>query len=142
MPYLTVYHYTPLGGHLHNLFTELPHILTGDLKTEVQHFRQSYPSKDKVTGADLQAAAVYLLLLLQNKSQSAVLTTLMETIVRVSEIMYSPDSARNPHTILQLYNCTWLHHELCLKLFSSPCELSQEKFFGTYLHDLSCHAGL
>lgn len=66
----------------------------------------------------------------------------MENTVRVSEIMYSLDSTRNRRTILQLYNCTWLHHALCLKLFSSPCELSREKFFGTYLNDLSRHAGL
>lgn len=67
--------------------------------------------------------------------------TLMDTIVRVSTILYSPDHRRNPRTILQLYNTMWVHHEMCTKLFAHPKALSREKLFGSYLHDLSSHAG-
>ena len=55
-------------------------------------------------------------------------------------VLYARESARTPRTILQLYNCTWVHHELCSKLFPSTHKISREKLFGSYLHDLCSHA--
>ena len=37
---------------------------------------------------------------------------LLKTAVKIAEILYSSDEKRTPKTILQLYNCTWMHHEL------------------------------
>ena len=42
---------------------------------------------------------------------------LMATIVKVSEFLYASCKTHTPKTVLQLYNCTWLHHTLCRKLF-------------------------
>ena len=66
----------------------------------------------------------------------------METIVRVSGILYATEDKRNPRTLLQLYNSMWLHHELCSELFSTTKHISRERLFGSYIHDLSAHAGL
>ena len=60
----------------------------------------------------------------------------MSTIVRVAEILYSGDSKRTPKTVLQLYNLTWLHHELCHHFLSNPKLQSRTHLFGIYLHDL------
>ena len=60
--------------------------------------------------------------------------------MRVSELLYSYDSRRTPKTILQLYNITWFHHELCRHLLSNPKHQSRSHFFGIYLHDLVAHA--
>ena len=60
--------------------------------------------------------------------------------VQVSHILYSPDSERTPRNILRLYNCMWLHHEMCTELILNPQEISQAKMFGSYLHDFSSHA--
>ena len=47
-------------------------------------------------------------------------------------------------THAQYYSSTTAHGYTMSSVSScsAPCELSREKFFGTYLHDLSCHAGL
>ena len=44
--------------------------------------------------------------------------------------------------MLQLYNCVWLHHELCSTLFSNPRKQTLNHLFGVYLHDLVVHAPL
>ena len=92
-----------------------------------------------MTGADLRTAAVHIFLLFA-EGDNKDLQTLLDTIVRVSCICYAFDSYRTPRTILQLYNCMWLHHETCTKLFPKTHSLRREKLFGSYLHDLSTHA--
>ena len=59
------------------------------------------------------------------------------------ELVYLPDEKWTPRCVLELYNITWLHHELCSKLFQSfHGDLSRNKFFGSYLHSLVVHAPL
>ncbi len=45
---------------------------------------------------------------------------LLCTIVKMSQILYLADSLRTPKTVLQLYNTSWLHHELCRELIPKP----------------------
>ena len=66
----------------------------------------------------------------------------METVVRVSGIMYATEAKRSPRTVLQLYNLMWLHRELCSDLFPTTKHISRDRLFGSYIHDLSAHAGL
>lgn len=42
--------------------------------------------------------------------------------------------------MLQLYNCSWYHHELLQSLIPQPRTITRQKLFGSYLHDISCHA--
>ena len=65
---------------------------------------------------------------------------LLSTAVKISQCLYASCGKRTPKTILQLYNATWLHHELCKTLFSKPREITYDKLFGTYLHSLVVHA--
>ncbi len=51
-----------------------------------------------------------------------------------------PDSGRNPKTVLQLYNVTWVHHELCCQLIPHPKTQTRDKLYGTYFRDLLVHA--
>ena len=44
--------------------------------------------------------------------KSPLTVMLLETAVRMSEILCSQDSRRYPKTILQLHKCSCLHHEL------------------------------
>ena len=90
---------------------------------------------------DLRIAAIHLLLLFIQKASPS-LTTLLDTIVRVSGIMYATEAKRSPRTVLQLYNLMWLHHELCSDLFPTTKHISRYRLFGSYIHDLSAHAGL
>ena len=53
------------------------------------------------------------------------------------------DDERTPKCVLQLYNVSWLHHELCSKLFMTfHGDLSRSTLFGSYLHSLVVHAPL
>ena len=63
--------------------------------------------------------------------------TLLTTAVQMCEILYLQDSKRTPQKIIRLYNCSWLHHELCNQ-FISPQNLTH--LFGQYLHDVVVHA--
>jgi len=60
----------------------------------------------------------------------------------MSEILYASEDKRTPKAILQLYNCTWMHHELCLHLFVNPKKSTTKAIFGTYLQALLVHAPL
>ena len=66
---------------------------------------------------------------------------LLETAVRMSELLYLTEDNRNPRNILRLYNCSWLHHELCNTLFTTfHKKMSYHTFLGLYLHSLVVHA--
>ena len=132
-----------LKGHLINLLTELPHILTGESKTLVTELLSHILFSKKqngYSGSDLRVALIETNNLLQSQHVEEELKLLLITAVKISERLYSLCDTRTPKTVLQLYNCAWLHHELCKLLFTSPKEISYEKFFGLYLHSLFVHA--
>ena len=131
-----------LKGHLYNLLPEIPNLLQPPLSSECQLLLDTTLPKQKVSGAFLRVAAIKLLIKLQNHSihVDKLLLALLNTIVRVSELLYSYDQIRSPKTILQLYNVTWYHHELCCHFLSNPKHQSRSHLFGIYLHDLVAHA--
>ena len=109
-----------LKGHLHNLLPEVPHLRPPNLKEKCKKLLDTTIPKQKVSGAMLRTAAIKLFLwLLQHKEVDPLIIELLRTVVKASEILHQNDSKRSPKTVLQLYNVTWLHHELCL-LSSQP----------------------
>ena len=129
-----------LKGHLYNLLPEIPYLLDSPLNMECQHLLDTTLPKQKVSGAFLRVAAMKPLIKLQHNQVSKCILDLLETIVRISELLHSFDHKRTPKTVLQLYNVSWYHHELCCKLLSSPRKQTCQHFFGIYLHDLVVHA--
>ena len=123
------------------MFTELPYVLKGDTKESCQKIINYNTRKEKVSCADfrLTTIEVYLQLRQELTAQDPILL-LMETAVRISDILYLYASSRSPKRVLELYNCTWLHHMLCREVFPTTRELTRNKFFGTYLHHLCAHA--
>ena len=77
---------------------------------------------------------------MQKENTDPLLLELLNTIVRVSQLLYSFDDNRTPKTVLRLYNVTWYHHELCCHFLSTPKHQSRSHLFGIYLHDLVVHA--
>ena len=96
-------------------------------------------SRAGITKEDRQEQFQALLALLKGRADGDIVL-LIQSIVEISELLYANDDKRNNVTILRLHNLTWLHHELCKDLFPSLHTLSRAKFFGLYLHALSCHA--
>lgn len=62
---------------------------------------------------------------------------LLESAVNISKQLYLPAVRRTLKATLQLYNASWLHHELCYHLIPHPREQTQQCL---YLHDLVVHA--
>ena len=126
-----------MKGHLNNLLPEIPHLLPPPLRTECQQITDTTLPKGKVSGAFLRVATIKFLLKLQREQVDPMIVMLLETVVRMSEILYSQDSRRNPKMILRLYNCSWLHHELCCHFLFTPKLQTRSHLFGAYLHALS-----
>ena len=130
-----------IKGHLHNLLPEIPHLLSPDLKEQCQRLLDTTIPKQKVSGAMLRTASIKLFLkLLQHEATNPLVVQLVRTAVKISELFYHCDSKRTPKSVLQLYNVTWLHHELCAHLIHSPKEQFRSHLFGIYLHDIAVHA--
>ncbi len=70
--------------------------------------------------------------LLNCKDVSDEVKLLIQTAVKISEILYACEEKRTPKAVLQLYNCTWVHLELCHQLISHPRRCSRKALFGTY----------
>ena len=129
-----------LKGHLINLITELPSILPpGETKTKCDHLIDNCLSKQKKSGADLRRVVIQLFLLLKDTDCSSRILFLLQSVIKIGEIAYSRDDKRNPRALLQLYNMSWLHMELCKDLLSTLATLSKIKMFGHYLHALTAH---
>lgn len=47
---------------------------------------------------------------------------LITTLVKITEVLYLRDSSCTPGSVLQIYNATWPHHELCSELIPEPRE--------------------
>ena len=130
-----------IKGHLHNLLPEIPHLLNPPLKEQCQRLLDTAIPKQKVSGAVLRTACMKLFLkLLQHNEVNPLVVQLEQTAVKISDIFYCHEVKWAPKTVLQLYNVTWLHHELCVHLIHSPKQQSRSHFFGVYLHDISVHA--
>ena len=129
-----------LKGHFYDLLPEFVALLPTPLQQECKMILDSTLVKDKTSRALYRAAAAKLMVHIQKShSLDVELSALLTTIVKVSEILYLRDSKRTPKRVLQLYNCTWSHHELCYQLLAIPRFQTATHFYGQYLHNLVVH---
>ncbi len=129
-----------LKGHIHNLLEELPGILPPAAADKCQTLLDSCLSKDKISGADLRRTAIQVFLYLRDFNVQPEILSLLQSIIKVGQILYSSDSRRTPRALLQMYNHCWYHSELCVDLLSKPKKISYGKMFGLYFHALTAHA--
>lgn len=91
-----------LKGHLANLFTEIPHIISDiRLQRETCDLLDTVVPKEKPRGGDYRRAAVQLLAHLKGRANRNIVL-LVESIVEISELLYANDDRRNNVTILRL----------------------------------------
>ena len=95
-----------LKGHLQNLLDELPKVLNKALGTEVKALLDTDLGKDMKTGGDYRLASIHLLTLLKKRTSQIDILHLIQTIVKISEILYADDNKRTPRSVLRLYNLT------------------------------------
>ena len=132
-----------IKGHLTNLFEELPFLVEGTARLEIQNLLDTSLQKDKINCADLRCLAIQCGLFFESKSAVGLnIKLLISTIVEISHLLYYGTENRNPKLVLRLYNLSWLHHELCIELFPKTKKITMTKMFGTYFHSLLVHAPL
>ena len=147
---LNLQHYTVLDceplhdikGHLLNLFHELPSVLPTSIRAECQGRINICLQKPKKSAGDLRATLVQLFMMIHTHASQVnwKVHLLLQSITIVCKILYANDCERCPKLLLQLYNNTWIHHQLCFDLFQSTTVVSRGTFFGLYLHALCKHA--
>ena len=121
---------------------ELPYLLTGDTRKTCENIITATVS-DKMTCTDHRILILNLYLHLQQQHVDKRILNLLETAIRMSQILYLPAEKCTQWQILQLYNCSWLHHELCNVLFTRlHAGMAKIRMFGSYLHALVAHASL
>ena len=145
---LNLQHYTVLDceplhdlkGHLIHLTKELPYLLDPETRKSTQEVISACVS-DKMTCADHRVLIMQLFLHLKQQNVQGKILSLLETAIQISRLLYLPAELRSPKKILQMYNCTWVHHELCREIFTQfHAGMTREKMFGNYLHALVAHA--
>ena len=92
------------------------------------------------SGSDVRIALIEIYKFIISKDINSSIVRLLSTAVKVCEIMYALDTQRSPRSVLQLYNLTWLHHELCKSQFVKFHEVTHDKFYRLYLHSIVIHA--
>ena len=90
-----------LKGHLINMCKELPYLLTGDVTKSCGDIIAATVS-DKMTCADHRVLILQLYLHLRQEKSSKCILNLLETAIRISQILYLPAEERTPRRILQL----------------------------------------
>lgn len=130
-----------LKGHLQHLLTELLHGHPEDVCKDLLEHVLFSRKEGGYTGTDLRVALLEVHKLLHSLDDvDAIVKLLIQTAAQISQILYASEEKRTPKAVLQLYNCTWVHHELCLKLFPHPSKCTRQALFGIYLHALIVHA--
>ena len=66
--------------------------------------------------------------------------SLLDTLTEISRILYARQEKRCPRSILRLHNQTFLHAIACEEVIGKPQILSEQKFYGRYLHSFVIHA--
>lgn len=133
-----------IKGHLCNLIQELRvHAsLTGEAQQRIDDICCTVLDKETLRGSDYRKGVILILLTLTELQPASTLTTLVQTAVEITEILYSDPSKRTPQMILRLHNVCFVHAKLCTEAFSKPKLLSTRKMFGRHYHVLTTHAPL
>ncbi|XP_070549355.1 uncharacterized protein [Ptychodera flava] len=133
-----------IKGHAKNILDELPHLVSKVERDELEKFIQAaLGNADEVRGSDIRKAVILVTKYIEDKQVrgkvSEDISTLMKTLAEISHISYLHDVYRCPKRVLRLYNITFLHGLLCIKLISKPKTMTQRKFYGRYYHNVVVH---
>ena len=88
-----------LKGHLINVCKELPYLLAGDIRKSCEDIIAATVS-DKMTCEDHRVLILQLYLHLHQQKASKGILDLLETAIRISQILYLPAEERTPCRIL------------------------------------------
>ena len=109
-----------LKSHIRNLLAEISYLLPPPLKLECTKVIETTLGKQKRSGARLRVAIINVFLkVLRHQDIDVMVKELLGALVKIPELLYANDTSPTPKAVLQLYNITWLHNELCCHLISN-----------------------
>ena len=122
-----------LKGCLGVVLTQLPSFLAPSaLASSVSDYLNLLWKKSHLYGSDLRAAVVEIAHIFASSSAQGPAFDFINYLVQIGRILYGKDCDRSPKQCLQLYNCTFMLHQL-------HCSLFGEASLSTYFHALLIH---
>ena len=97
--------------------------------------------KETLRGSDYRKAVILILLALIEFQPKFSLTQLFQTVVEITDMLYSDPGKRTSQAVLRLHNVTFMH-KLCVSMFGRPKKSLSRKLFGCYYHALTSHSPL
>ena len=141
-----------IKGHILNLWTELKHVLSDKQQEAFEDtLKTAYGGKDKKKGVDYRKSVLMVYFKLVEKASkpnstckpvSPEVEELLYTLVVLCKLSYQSPELRSPKTVLMMYNITFRHACIVLKLFGKKwlsSKTTNEKFYGLYWHSIISH---
>jgi len=133
-----------IGHHIQNVLTELPyHVSDAESQVINECIDITLGNKESKRTIDYRSALVKTAAMAhQSNIISTEVLSLLDTLIQMQEILYSPDDKRSPALVLRYLNQAWYHSILLKRVIKKPKKLTMRKLFGVYYHNLTTHAGL
>lgn len=129
-----------------NLLTELPnHINNKDSKQLLERFTQkAIGGKNQLKGSDARRIMIKLTSFTNNLHSEGKITSqireIVNSLVEIIHIAYSPEEKRCPKQILRLFNITFKFAYFTRNLVGKkPSKFQDTKFYGSHFHGLTSH---
>lgn len=130
-----------IGGHIDNVFEELPHHLTPEEKSLFEKVIEiSYGNKETKRNVDKRKALLEVILQLDYKISGKPMN-ILKTLAEIQRILYLNESKRMPNEVLRLHNMCFLHFVLLKEVVGIDLKkVSRERMYGKYSHNLLVHS--
>ena len=125
-----------------NLYKEMPKHVPKYLRSSFKQFiTASHNGKKAKKGGDHRESLVYVCKWLMNALPDHFSTTIFLSMLKIQEILYSPDRNRDCILIFCLYLRTFVFSMMIkIHLQGKLKTITESKFFGTFYHSLTRHA--
>ena len=132
-----------IAGHIDNLLEELPHHMSENDKSKITEILIVYNAeKEQKRCCDRRKILVTLTHALYGKINGKI-HRLLKTLSEIQRILYLNDEFRTPKEILRLHNCCFEHFVLLNNVIGFELQnISRDKLYGKYMHNLLVHAPL
>lgn len=130
-----------IGGHITNLFEELPHHLTkADKEKFDEAFEISHKQKETQRNCDKRKSLLTIIVTLDGKINNKAIC-LLKTLADIQRILYLNELKRNSQEILRLHNACFKHAILLKEVIGFNLKkITREKLYGKYMHNLIVHS--
>ena len=130
---------------IQHLIEELPyHIENLEARRDLEKFASNtIGEKNQIKRSDARLYAVKLAMFITTKHDegkiSESILELINALIDIISIAYSPESKRYPRQILRLFNACFKFGVIAKTVFGSPKKMTTRKCFGSHFHSIVSH---